>query len=1234
MLQPSWVEFGVLGPLRIADGDREILLPRQKHRALLAFLVLHAGELISVDRLLDELWGERPPPTAKNSLHNYVSHLRKALGPDVVRTRPPGYLLDIAPDDVDVYRFLRLLDESREQAPPARATTLRRALGLWRGPALADLEFEPFALAEAPRLEELRATVEEDLVAAELELARHGELVPRIEELIARNPLRERLWGQLMVALYRSGRQAEALAAYKQARQTLVEELGIEPGPTLRALEQAVLRQDAALGEVAAREALQLRPADLRERRATVTVLFAEVDTPGGLDVERSRTLTTRAFHELRAATEYHGGTVERLAGDELMAVFGIPERHEDDALRAVRAALQIRRAARSSQELELRVALVTGEVVLTGPATRAPTAGAPVTIAKRVAEVAPAGDVIVNAATIELVQGAVVAKPVGPVALRGRADPVPLFRIDDVHETAHRPRTAATPLIGRKRELDDLRSVFDEAIAARRTSVLTVLGEAGVGKTRLAVEVAETLADEASLAVGRCVSYGEGATWLPLRDLARQVDLRAVLEDEAADRLETLFAGGTVSVADAFWAARRFVEALARERPALIVLEDLHWAAPTFLDFVEQLAESPVESPALVLCLARPELAAERPRLASFTLQPLSDTDARKLVDAASDESVPPEARTRIAEVAEGNPLFAEQLLAYAKEHGPAALATVPPTIDALLASRLDRLDAEERSVLQRAAVVGREFWHASVLHLTPQLEVPGVGRHLDELARKGLVRAGRSSSEREDAFRFHHVLIRDVAYASIPKLERADLHEGVAEWLDAGGDPDDEIVGYHLERAYLLLAELGAVDRHARRLATDAGERLGAAGITAWKRADAPAAANLLGRAATLLPGGHPTRAQALCELGVALRVYGQAEEGEQVLDDAIAEADRRGDRVVELRARLELAAARVFSSPEGAGEALVQIGSTAIPVFEQAGDDRALGRAWLNLAIVHGSLHCRNREWQEAAERALDHYSRAGWPATTCRQEIAAALYNGPTPVREAIARCRKLARGADRAGEASVIVVIGGLEAMRGRPGVGLRLVEQAQTVLEELGLAQSVATSALWMAGQIALSQGAYRRAEAFLRATCERHMAVSNLMHFATVAAELADVLYMQGAYEEAAEWVARAQVHAATDDVSAQFWWRSVRAKLLARDGSLEEAEDLVDRARSLAAGTDSLNQHAKVLLDRAEVLRLAERFTAAAGSAEAASRLFETKGNVAALRRVQALLDELSVA
>ena len=323
---PHTMEFRILGPLTAVDDGRAVELPRRKHRALLAALLLRAGETVSGDRLIEDLWGESPPRTARDALQNYVSLLRKSLGGDVLVTREGGYVLDVSPEQVDAVRFERLAAEAREiVTPDGRAGKLREALELWRGPALADLAYEPFAAVEIARLEELRLAATQDLIDAELELGRHADLVPELETLIQEHPFDERLRGQLMLALYRSGRQAEALEAYRAARRMLDEELGLEPGPPLRELEQAILRHDPALATPAV-----AKPVTLPTRR-TVTVLFADlVDSSSlveGLDPEAAHSLLQRYFATARAAVEGHGGIVEKFIGDAVMAVFGVPGR-------------------------------------------------------------------------------------------------------------------------------------------------------------------------------------------------------------------------------------------------------------------------------------------------------------------------------------------------------------------------------------------------------------------------------------------------------------------------------------------------------------------------------------------------------------------------------------------------------------------------------------------------------------------------------------------------------------------------------------------------------------------------------------------------------------------------------------------------------------------------------------------------------------------------------------------
>src|SRR5262245_3892603 len=308
------MEFLLLGPFEVRDGDAPVPLPRKKHRALLALLLLRAGEVVSADTLIEELWGEQAPKTALPALRNYVSQLRTALGAGLSETRASGYIAHVEPDQIDLVRFERLATQAREAATAeARAKELREALALWRGPALSDLAYEPFGAAESARLEELRLTAREDLLDAELELGRHGDLIPEIEALIAEHPFRERLRGQLMLALYRAGRQADALEVYRTSRTFLLDELGLEPGVRLRELEQAILRQDPALDVPAVLPSVE-------ERLKTVTVLLCElVPSPADLDPERLRRRTVEALSEARAAIERHGGSVETRAGDDLL---------------------------------------------------------------------------------------------------------------------------------------------------------------------------------------------------------------------------------------------------------------------------------------------------------------------------------------------------------------------------------------------------------------------------------------------------------------------------------------------------------------------------------------------------------------------------------------------------------------------------------------------------------------------------------------------------------------------------------------------------------------------------------------------------------------------------------------------------------------------------------------------------------------------------------------------------
>ncbi|HJV29287.1 MAG TPA: hypothetical protein VJ645_02100, partial [Gaiellaceae bacterium] len=710
--------------------------------------------------------------------------------------------------------------------------------------------------------------------------------------------------------------------------------------------------------------------------------------------------------------------------------------------------------------------------------------------------------------------------------------------------------------------------------------------------------------------------------------------------------RINALVGGGETpaTAGDTAWAVRRSFETLARQQPLVLVFDDVHWAEPTFLDLVEYLGAWTDDAPILLLALARPDLLEERPTwadpatgVATLRLGPLDSDDTRALVANLAGDSVDEAQRDRVAELAEGYPLFAEQLVAWIEEAGgeydPSA---VPATIEALLASRLDRLDHAERAVLERAAVVGREFWRGAVASLSPPSELAAVNRHLMSLVRKGLVRPAPSELPREDALRFHHALIRDVAYAGIPKSARADLHERCADWLEQRADEPDEVVGYHLELAHRYRTELGPEDRAVRRLGAEAGERLGRAGVRALARGDSRAAVNLLGRATSLLPAGEALRLELLAELGVAYRLAGELQSAVEALAVAIDEAHSVGDRRLELRAELEQHALRLISDPEGAAARLVELGERAVPVFEAVGDERALGRAWFLTGFVQGSFYCRNLVWEEALERALVHYRRSGWPTTTLLQGVCSALFFGPRPVDDALRRCDELLAHevSDRVGEAHVIVWRAGLEAIGGEFDAARDAIERARHTYIELWQPLNAAVSCDQIGGLVEMLAGEYEAAERIWRSSAEEFQRRGEWAHLTNRASELADALYAQGRYSEAEEWTRVALEHSDSDDISAEFTWRSIRAKVLAQAADHDAADDLIARALALVDSTDCLNQRANVRLDHARVLQLADRADAAAEAASAAGSLYDEKGNRVSGERARRLAAQLAVA
>ena len=586
-------------------------------------------------------------------------------------------------------------------------------------------------------------------------------------------------------------------------------------------------------------------------QRKTVSVLFCDVAGSTSLgesvDPEALRALLARYFERMKSIVERHGGSVEKFIGDAVMAVFGVPVAHEDDSLRAVRAAAEMRKAL-PELGVQARIGLNTGEVV-PGTEERLATGDA-VNVAARLEQAAPPGEVLLGEATLALLRDAVEVEPLESLALKGKADAIRAYRLLHLREAPERRHE--TPFVGRGRELALIGETWERALSERRCELLTIVGEAGVGKSRLTAEALASL--DATLVRGRCLPYGEGITYWPVVEVLKQLDALPP-EEAAASAIRSLLgtSDAPTSAEEIAWAFRKTLEHVARDRPLAVVFDDIHWGEETFLDLVEHVALLSAGAPILLVCMARPELVDRRHAWpVALRLEPLPAEDVDQLIPDRIGGSL----RERMSQAAGGNPLFVVEMLAMA---GPEARGVVvPPTLQALLAARLDQLASAERTVLERGAVEGEIFHRGAVQALTP--DEPQVTPRLAALVRKELIRPDRAQLPGEDGFRFRHLLIRDAAYDALPKAARADLHTRFASWLETHGTglvELDEILGYHLEQALHYRAELG-LDRDAE-LAASARRRLTAAGGRAYVRQDYSAALSLLGRAAALVPPGE---------------------------------------------------------------------------------------------------------------------------------------------------------------------------------------------------------------------------------------------------------------------------------------------------------------------------------------------------------------------------------------
>jgi class 3 adenylate cyclase/tetratricopeptide (TPR) repeat protein len=1004
--------------------------------------------------------------------------------------------------------------------------------------------------------------------------------------------------------------------------------------------------------------------------RKTVTVLFCDVagSTHLGesLDPESLREVMGRYFDSVQAVVERHGGLVEKFIGDAVMAVFGVPLVHEDDAVRAVRAAWEARGVLLSlDAELErgqgvrlaVRMGLNTGEVVASdGQGSQRLVTGDAVNVAARLEQEAAPGEIWIGEDTYALVRDAVTAHEAGMTSVRGRAAPVRAWRLDGVRQgAAGFRRRFETPLIGREAERAILVQAFERAHHEHRCHLVTVLGEPGVGKSRLVEALRADVAASVNVHVGQCLPYGDGITYWPLAEVVRSAaGIRT--EDspaEAEARLRELapaddqariagFVAAAIGLSQATvaaplevaWAARRLFEALSAEHPVVLVFEDVHWAEAAMLRVISHLCERARETSILVVCTARPEAreliggwSAGAVNATSFLLSPLSEEECdRMIASLPAGQDLDDEKRRRVVAASEGNPLFCEQMVVMLGL-GPVEYGAtqVPTTIRALLAARLDRLAPAQRGLMQAASVEGRLFHRSAVLDLVA--DPAGVDDILDALVSYELIAPSESLFPEDQAFRFGHALIRDAAYDALPKRDRARLHARLADSIEhRSGERRGErmeIVGYHLEQAQLWLSELGPLDDQGQAVARRAGEVLADAGRQAGARGDHSAAANLLGRARPLLPAAavraldiDPLRARALIEGGDLMRAHDE-------LERAVAEAEAASDRRAAIRAGLELLAVReALGGAHSVSSADVSSAAvTAIPILEAAGDEAGLARAWQLSGDVHWDA-CRWGDRAVALEKALTYARRAGdaQQAAIITRWLALGLVYDATPVESAIARCKQLL--ADAPGpfaEAAVTVALAVLHAMAMRFEQAQELYARARRLDEELGSRFSGAAHHLHGA-TIAKLSGDPVGVEAELRAAYDvlREMGEEGLQ--STVAGRLGSALYELERFADADEITTYAQHITPFHDIASMVLWQSTRARLLARSGDYEQGIRLAESAVALIETTDALNDHAETFLDLAEVLRLSRRPDEALAAIERARGKFEAKGNIAA--------------
>jgi class 3 adenylate cyclase/tetratricopeptide (TPR) repeat protein len=1043
------------------------------------------------------------------------------------------------------------------------------------------------------------------------------------------------------------------------------------------------------------------------EEFKVVTAIFCDVVGSTALtrqlDSQPMQRVMERYGEIVRGVLAGRGGTVGKRHGDGFMAAFGIPELHEDDALRAVRAAGELRAALHDlagellrerGVDLKVRLGINTGNVLVRAAGTiEEELVGDPVNLAKRFEEAAGPGEILLGEETYRLVADAVHAEAAGPLTVAD--EPQEVWRLLEVlPDRTGRVRRVTTPMVGRDLERELLLRVFDRVVAEQSCHLVSVLGSAGIGKSRLVDEFVGGLGERANLLRAHCLAFGDSVTVWPFIEIVRQAAGIAPTEDPEAVRtrladlvgaeergqllteriLQLLGFGEEGELPeDTLWALERLLEILARRRPLVIVIDDLQWADALLLDAVEHITEQSRDLPILLVGIARPdELLPRRGHwpggklnALTFLLSPLGEREEEQLIGHLLGGRVDPAVQAHISERAEGMPLIVEELVGSLLEEGrlkatadgrwmltPQAAETtagargaVPTSIQTLLLARLERLDARGRALVEPAAVVGEQFHAGDVQALYAGAGAADVAAGLQELVRLDLIHPDHSPAsvplppESGDAYRFRHTMIQNVAYERMPDDRRAELHERYADWLEGQTNDRrsqfDELVGHHFHEAYRYACKLDPGGERTAFLARRAGERYAAAGQRAALRGDTRLVQAWLERAVRMLPADHPNRLRALPSLADALQVSGRLDEAAETHQELARSATLVGDDGLAMHATLGRLHVTALHDPRQFlrdGRDQVEL---AVPVFERLGDPKGLAKAWYLLTYLdwmRGRLALAGVK----AERALAFAREADdvfWTATILGLDCL-ILYWGPTPLEAAARQIKEILAEARRTRmrslEATTRMVLARVAAVRGRLDEARQLVESADVITGDLGLSLAQAADCISRA-LIELLDGELAAAETILRDGYRQLEQMGGTGFRANVAAMLARVLLGRGSDEEAEELTRICERLAAAEQPELQAKWRSSRAIAVARRGQIEKAERWAMEAVDHAYRTDQPESRAEAHVDLAEVLRLSGRRAEAARQLERAIGLYQEKGNEMAESNAHRLLGRI---